>query len=207
MHATEQMEDGERRLASRMLLRLLRGYPKALAVHLWDGSALNVGAGVPAFILSRNQYEYAKDEIRRQGLAEQVTVELRDYRDLPCDTVYDKVVSVGMFEHVGLKNLPEYFATVRRVLKVDGIFLNHGITTDQPGWTNDASSRFINRHVFPDGELDTVSNIQGLMEAGGFEIFDMEGLRPAIRAWLNRHLPDSGCRQARQTAAASANSV
>jgi cyclopropane-fatty-acyl-phospholipid synthase len=153
-------------------------------------AAQHYGVRAHGITLSRNQFDHALEEVRRQGLEEQVTIKLCDYRDLPAEACYDKVVSVGMFEHVGLKNLPAYFATVRRVLKPDGIFLNHGITSDEPGWKRGVSTEFVNRHVFPDGELDTISNIQGEMEHAGFEIFDVEGLRPhyalTLRHWVNR---------------------
>ncbi len=153
-------------------------------------AAKRYGVQAHGITLSRNQHEYAQWEIRQQGLESRVTVELRDYRDLPDDAAYDKAVSVGMFEHVGLKNLPVYFATVRRVLKPGGLFLNHGITSDEPGWKHGVSTEFINRNVFPDGELDTVSNIQSVMEDSGFEIFDVEGLRPhyalTLRHWVER---------------------
>jgi len=153
-------------------------------------AAQHYGVRAHGITLSRNQFEHASEEIRRQGLNAQVTVEMRDYRDLPAEPSYDKVASVGMFEHVGLKNLPGYFATVHRVLKSGGLFLNHGITSDEPGWNQGVSTRFINRHVFPDGELDTMSNIQRAMEEAGFEIFDVEGLRPhyalTLRHWVRR---------------------
>lgn len=140
--------------------------------------------------LSRNQYEYACAEVKRQGLEDLVTIEMRNYRDLPLVDPYDKVSSIGMFEHVGLKNLSSYFSTVHLVLKPGGLFLNHGITSDEPGWSNGVSTKFINRHVFPDGELDTVSNIQRRMEEASFEIFDVESLRPhytfTLRHWVNR---------------------
>jgi cyclopropane-fatty-acyl-phospholipid synthase len=113
-----------------------------------------------------------------------------NYRDLPREAVYNKVSSIGMFEHVGLKNLPEYFSIVHQVLEPGGLFLNHGITSDEPDWNQGVSTQFINRHVFPDGELDTVSNIQRRMEDAKFEIFDVEGLRPhyalTLRHWVNR---------------------
>lgn len=148
--------------------------------------------GVTAYgiTLSQNQYEYANEEIRRQGLEGQVVIELRDYRELSNSKKYDKISSIGMFEHVGLKNLPEYFSTIHGLLKPGGLFLNHGITSDEPGWDHSVSTRFINRHIFPDGELDTISNVQGLMEDAKFEIFDVEGLRPhyalTLRHWISR---------------------
>lgn len=95
-----------------------------------------------------------------------------------------------MFEHVGLANLPVYNATVMRVLKPGGLFLNHGITHDCEGWKQTVDTEFINRYVFPDGELDMVSNIQRRMEQTGFEIHDVEALRPhyamTLRHWVNR---------------------
>jgi cyclopropane-fatty-acyl-phospholipid synthase len=140
--------------------------------------------------LSRRQLEYAQRRIRAEGLQGQVTVELRDYRDLAGEGVYDKVSSVGMFEHVGLANLPAYLATVRDVLRPGGLFLNHGITHDAEGWNKTLATAFINRYVFPDGELDCVSNIQLHMERAGFEIHDVEGLRPhyalTLRHWVQR---------------------
>lgn len=153
-------------------------------------AARNYGVKAHGITLSRNQFDYAQEEILRQGLEGRVIVELRDYRDLMDEAIYDKVVSVGMFEHVGLNNLPAYFATVRRVMKPHGLFLNHGITSDEPGWKRGVSTKFINRNVFPDGELDTISNIQNVMETSGFEIFDVEGLRPhyalTLRHWVER---------------------
>ena len=153
-------------------------------------AARHYGVKAHGVTLSSEQYEYACAEVRRQQLERQVSIELCDYRNLPDGAAYDKAVSVGMFEHVGLKNLPEYFATVHRLLKPGGLFLNHGISTDKPGWNPDNSSRFINRHVFPDGELDTVGNVMCRMEASDFEIFDVEGLRPhyalTLRHWGRR---------------------
>ncbi|WP_227871363.1 SAM-dependent methyltransferase [Novimethylophilus kurashikiensis] len=157
------------------------------ALVCWAAAVYGVKAH--GITLSQNQYDYAQEQIRLQGLQDRVTVELRDYRTLPA-AQYDKVVSVGMFEHVGLKNLPLYFDAAFRSVKPGGLFLNHGISTDKPGWNPDSSSRFINRHVFPDGELDTVSSVMCRMEAHGFEIFDVEGLRPhyalTLRQWVKR---------------------
>jgi len=153
-------------------------------------AAKHYGVRAHGITLSRNQHKYACEEIKRQGLEDKVTIEMRNYRDLPREAVYDKVSSIGMFEHVGLKNLSEYFSIVHQVLKPGGLFLNHGITSDEPDWNQGVSTQFINRHVFPDGELDTVSNIQRRMEDTKFEIFDVEGLRPhyafTLRHWVNR---------------------
>ena len=148
------------------------------------------GVRAHGITLSNNQFNYACDEVKRQGLEGLVTIELRNYRDLPHIGIYDKISSIGMFEHVGLKNLPSYFSIVRRLLKPKGLFLNHGITSDEPDWQHSVSTKFINRHVFPDGELDSISNIQKLMEDAKFEIFDVEGLRPhyalTLRHWVKR---------------------
>ena len=153
-------------------------------------AAQHYGARVHGITLSRQQYEYAKTKIRDLGIEEQVTVELRDYRDLPNDAVFDKVASIGMFEHVGLKNLPTYFGVVRRVLKPGGLFLNHGITENAEDRHKTVGTEFIRRYVFPDGELDSVSSVQRVMERTGFEIWDVEGLRPhyalTLRRWVGR---------------------
>ena len=158
------------------------------ALVCWAAS--HHGVRAHGITLSREQLEYAQQRIRTEGLQDKVTVELRDYRDLAGEGVYDKVSSVGMFEHVGLANLPTYLAAVRRVLRPGGLFLNHGITHDEEGWNKTMATAFINRYVFPDGELDCVSNIQLGMERAGFEIHDVEGLRPhyalTLRRWVQR---------------------
>ncbi len=153
-------------------------------------AARHHGVRAHGITLSQQQLEVARQRILDEGLQDRVTVELRDYRDLEGIGVFDKVSSIGMFEHVGLANLPTYLATVRRVLRPGGLFLNHGITHDEEGWNKTVASEFINRYVFPDGELDCVSNIQLGMERAGFEIHDVEGLRPhyalTLRRWVQR---------------------
>jgi len=158
----------------------------ALVIH----AAQRYGVTAHGITLSRQQLELAQQRIARAGLQGRVSVELKDYRDLAGDALYDKVASIGMFEHVGLKNLPLYFSTVHRLLKPAGLFLNHGITHEAEGWSRNLSTEFINRYVFPDGELDTVSNIQRVMEQSRFEIADVEALRPhyalTLRRWVDR---------------------
>ncbi|MES2237492.1 MAG: cyclopropane-fatty-acyl-phospholipid synthase family protein [Pseudomonadota bacterium] len=153
-------------------------------------AARNYGVRAHGITLSREQFEYAQQRIAAEGLGDLVSVELRDYRDIEGEAIFDKVASVGMFEHVGLANLPIYNATVRRILRPGGLFLNHGITHDEEGWKPSVDTEFINRYVFPDGELDTVSNIQRGMENAGFEIQDVEALRAhyalTLRYWVQR---------------------
>lgn len=158
----------------------------ALVLH----AARRYGVTAHGITLSPQQLKVARERIAQAGLEDRVSVDLQDYRDVPGESVYDKVASVGMFEHVGLKNLPSYFSTVHRLLKPHGLFLNHGITHDSEGWQKSLSTEFINRYVFPDGQLDNISSIQHMMERARFEIADVEALRPhyamTLRHWVAR---------------------
>jgi cyclopropane-fatty-acyl-phospholipid synthase len=158
----------------------------ALVIH----AARRYGVRAHGVTLSPQQLKMARERIALAGLEDRVSVELLDYRDFQGESVYDKVASVGMFEHVGLKNLPIYFSTVHRLLKPHGLFLNHGITHDSEGWQKSLSTEFINRYVFPDGQLDNISSIQRVMERARFEIADVEALRPhyalTLRQWVAR---------------------
>lgn len=147
----------------------------ALAIH----AARHHGARVVGVTLSTNQYELARKRVRQAGLEDRVEIRLQDYRDIPGDAVFDRISSVGMFEHVGLKNLRGYFGIVHKLLKPGGIALNHGITS------SDSDSRsvglgagdFIDRYVFPDGELPHVSLAIRELSAAGLELTDAESLR------------------------------
>jgi cyclopropane-fatty-acyl-phospholipid synthase len=174
-------------------LRLLRG-ERFLDIGCGWGAlvcwaARHYGVRAHGITLSQLQLDIARERVAREGLESLVSVELRDYRDLPGE-VFDKIASVGMFEHVGLANLPTYNATVHRLLRPGGLFLNHGITRDEEGWRKTEETEFINRYVFPDAALDMVGNIQRGMEQAGFEIHDVEGLRPhyalTLRQWVAR---------------------
>ena len=158
------------------------------ALVIW--AAKHYGVHAHGITLSQEQLAEATRRIAAEGLQDRITVELRDYRALQGEGVYDKVSSVGMFEHVGLANLPQYHATVHRVLKPNGLFLNHGITHEEDGWQPSVDTEFINRYVFPDGELDRVSAIQAGMERAQFEIQDVENLRShyarTLRHWVAR---------------------
>ena len=153
-------------------------------------AAQHYGVTAHGITLSQRQFDYATERVKQLGLQDLVTLELRDYRDLAGDDVYDKISSIGMFEHVGLANLPVYNATVLRLLRTGGLFLNHGITHDEEGWHPTLDAEFINRYVFPGGELDTISNILRGMEQAAFEIHDVENLRMhyamTLREWVKR---------------------
>jgi cyclopropane-fatty-acyl-phospholipid synthase len=142
-------------------------------------AASKYGAIATGITLSRNQLEYARDRIHAEGLADRCSVELLDYRDMPGDGMFDKIASVGMFEHVGLKNLPEYFGRLRTLLRDNGLILNHGITTSNPdnAWIGLGAGEFIDRYVFPGGELPHLSLLLREMALAGLEVADVESLR------------------------------
>ncbi|MDR0214332.1 MAG: class I SAM-dependent methyltransferase [Comamonas sp.] len=150
----------------------------------WGGlifwAAENYGVQAHGITLSRNQYEYVQRLITEKGLQGRVQVELRDYRQMDGVEPFDKIGSVGMFEHVGSANLPEYFQTIYSMLKPGGLALVHGITA---GGVSNAElgagmGDFINRYIFPGGELMHISRVQHDMGQSGLEMVDTENLRP-----------------------------
>lgn len=142
-------------------------------------AAEKYGAIATGITLSKNQFELAQERIRQAGLQDRCRVLLCDYRDLNEPDAYDKIASVGMFEHVGLKNLPVYFGAIQKLLKKDGLVLNHGITTSdvESRWVGMGAGEFIDRYVFPDGELPHVSLALKEMAGAGLEVVDVESLR------------------------------
>jgi cyclopropane-fatty-acyl-phospholipid synthase len=142
-------------------------------------AAERYGVHASGITLSKNQFEHVKAEIAARGLSGQVKVELRDYLDLPEDVLYDKIASVGMFEHVGIARFPKYFAKIMRVLKPGGLVLNHGITHNALGADSLGSGigDFVEEYVFPGGELAHVSRVIEGMAAQGLEVIDAEALR------------------------------
>lgn len=162
-------------------------------------AAEQYGVKTHGVTLSENQAAIAAERIATAGLEGKAEVSLQDYRNRSGET-YDKIVSVGMFEHVGRRRLPEYFEHACRLLKPGGLFLNHGISRkaglSPKGWRALiaryvlGSGVFSQRYVFPDGELVPVSEACLFAEQAGFEIRDVENLREhyvlTLRHWLSR---------------------
>lgn len=155
-------------------------------------AAKKYGAIATGITLSQNQFDYARERIRAEGLEGRCTVVLCDYRDLSDIGRFDKIASVGMFEHVGLKNLPAYFAKIRSLLNDNGLVLNHGITSSDADsrWVGLGAGEFIDRYVFPNGELPHLSIVLREMAVAGLEVVDAESLRRhyarTCQAWSNR---------------------
>ena len=162
----------------------------------WGGlifhAAENYGVHARGITLSQNQFEHVSREIVARKLTGHVKVELRDYLDLAEDVQYDKISSVGMFEHVGVSRFPRYFGKIYRVLKPGGMVLNHGITHNQLGGGSLGSGigAFVEEYVFPGGELTHVANVIEGMARQGLECIDAEGLREhyakTLWHWVDR---------------------
>jgi cyclopropane-fatty-acyl-phospholipid synthase len=150
----------------------------------WGGllmwAAENYGVQGTGITLSRNQHAHVNRLIQEKGLQGRVRMELLDYRKLDESQPFDKIASVGMFEHVGRAQLPEYFAKLRRLLRQGGLIMNHGITA---GGVHNAQlgsgmGEFIEKYIFPGGELTHISRVMESMAEGGLEAVDVENLRP-----------------------------
>ncbi|MBC5824460.1 MAG: class I SAM-dependent methyltransferase [Candidatus Eremiobacteraeota bacterium] len=146
------------------------------------------GARAVGVTLSRVQQAEGERRIRELGLRDSATVKLCDYRELTAQEPFDKIVSVGMFEHVGREKLPEYFGAAFAMLRPGGLFANHGIADQSPGRRGGKIGGFVERFVFPDGELVAFSDALGIAERVGFEVRDVENLREhyarTLREWV-----------------------
>ena len=162
----------------------------------WGGllnwAAAHYGISGVGVTLSRPQAELARERAAQSGLTERLGFRVADYRDIAGEGEFDKIVSVGMYEHVGIANLPRYFATIARLLKPGGLMLNHGITaTDREGRAQGPpGGEFIDRFVFPGGELPHISRAFYEIAGAGLEILDVEDLRPhyppTLMHWVRR---------------------
>ena len=170
----------------------------------WGGlleyAATHHGVSGVGITLSEPQASAARDRLAAAGVSDRVRIEVRDYRDLAPDWRFDKAVSAGMREHVGAARLPAYFAAVHRALRPGGLFLDHGLVrggaAEQRGavtwlkrrlWKRDA---FIQRYVFPDGELVPLGALLTDAERTGLEVRDVENLREhyvrTLHHWVER---------------------
>lgn len=192
-HGVETLEEAQRAKIDYSLRKLrLREGERLLDIGCGWGAlvvraAKEFGAYVLGVTLSERQCEEARRRINAAGVSDRARVELWDYRELPA-TTFDKIVSIGMVEHVGREKLPEYFAAAHRLLKSGGLFMNHGIM-HQNRRTPDGKSRgFMDRFIFPDGELVSISDSLKFAEKAGFEVRDVENLREhyarTLRAWV-----------------------
>ncbi|MEO7242723.1 MAG: class I SAM-dependent methyltransferase [Variovorax sp.] len=165
---------------------------------LW--AAEHYGVDATGITLSKNQQTHVQELIEAKGLQGRVRVQLCDYRALPRDALFDRISSVGMFEHVGRANMATYFDQLHALLAPGGLVLNHGITTGRPDHLQLGAGmgQFIDKYIFPGGELLHVSEVLHEMAAAGLEMVDTENLRPhyarTLWAWsdaLEAHLPEA----------------
>jgi len=170
----------------RHLCRKLRLKPGEYLLDVgcgWGGlarfAAREFGVKVFGITLSKEQLALAKERVKAEGLQDKVDLQLLDYRDLPQDGRFDKIVSVGMFEHVGHANLREYCQILFNAVREGGLVMNHGITAKHTDGrqVGRGAGEFIERYVFPNGELPHLSMISAQISEAGLEVVDVESLR------------------------------
>ena len=196
-----------------------------------DEQVLDIGCGWGGFLiyaaeqygiwgtgitLSHNQYAYAQALIAQKGLQERITLHLCDYRQFKAPHLFDKIASIGMFEHVGRTNMTAYFQTLHSFIKPGGLILNHGITAG--GTRNkqlgNGMGDFIEKYIFPGGELLHISDVLHHVADANLEAVDIENLRPhyakTLWAWsdsLEAALPDAQSALEQNLPAAQAQQV
>ncbi|MHB1987669.1 MAG: class I SAM-dependent methyltransferase [Acidimicrobiales bacterium] len=186
----EEAQAAKHELVSRKLG--LDGHPGARLLDVgcgWGSMAIHAasrhGAQVVGVTLSPAQAELARQRVADAGLEDQVEIRIQDYRDLKGET-FDAISSIGMFEHVGEAKMGEYFSSLYELLAPRGRLLNHAISS--VGGSKLRGRSFMNRYVFPDGELIDVAGVVGAMEQAGFEVRDVESLREhyalTLRHWV-----------------------
>ncbi len=185
-----------------MICRKLRLKPGDRMLDIgcgWGGlvchAAKNYGVKAHGITLSEEQLAFAREKVKRLGLEDLVTLELKDY--MLAEGKYDKIASIGMYEHIGLKNIPAYMKKVRSLLNDDGVFLNHAISRrahkPKAGLLPQRmrpEKRAIAKYIFPGGELDDIGHSVSAMEIAGFEVHDVEGWREhyarTCKLWCER---------------------
>ena len=190
---TKTLEEAQQNKIDHIIKKLdIKEGQKILEVGCgWGGMALEIAkqknCEVTGISLSKNQIEYCKSKAEEKGLSNQVNFELIDYRE--AKGKYDRIYSVGMFEHVGRKFYNTFFKSMNKLLKDDGLFLLHTIgVVDKPSPPN----KFINKYIFPGGLCPSLSQIINPIEKTGLIVADSETLirhyDKTLESWLNRFL-------------------
>ncbi|WP_300729864.1 C17 cyclopropane fatty acid synthase CfaB [Pseudomonas sp.] len=182
----EESLDEAQQAKFRLLCRKLRLKPGDYLLDVgcgWGGlarfAAREYGVKVFGITLSKEQLKLARERVKAEGLQDKVDLQLMDYRDLPQDGRFDKIVSVGMFEHVGHANLREYCEILFKAVREGGLVMNHGITAKHTDGrpVGRGAGDFIDRYVFPNGELPHLSMMVAEISEVGLEVVDVESLR------------------------------
>ena len=182
----EESLDEAQQAKFRLLCRKLRLKPGEYLLDVgcgWGGlarfAAREYGVKVFGITLSKEQLTLARERVNAEGLQDKVDLQLLDYRDLPQDGRFDKIVSVGMFEHVGHANLREYCEILSKAVREGGLVMNHGITSKHTDGrqVGRGAGDFIDRYVFPNGELPHLSMMTAEISEAGLEVVDVESLR------------------------------
>ncbi len=170
-----------------MICRKLRLQPGEKLLDIgcgWGGlicyAARHYGVQAHGITLSQQQHDFTRDKIQKLGLEGRVSVELRDYATLAGS--YDKIASIGMFEHIGIANMPRYFSKINALLRDRGLLLNHGISrhakpTRRAVRKIRPERRLLLKYIFPGSELDNLGHTIDLLEMRGFEVHDVEAWR------------------------------
>ncbi len=196
-HSADDSLDAAQEQKLDIICRKLRLQPGQRLLDLgcgWGGlviyAAEHYGVDATGITLSQPQAALANERIAAAGLSDRCRVLVEDYREVPVADaqLYDRLVSVGMFEHVGAAKLPAYFAQAWKLLKPGGVFLNHGIACRATDAAVSGPS-FSEAYVFPDGELVPINITLHAAEESGFEVRDVESLREhyalTLRHWVH----------------------
>ncbi|MDX6732204.1 MAG: cyclopropane-fatty-acyl-phospholipid synthase, partial [Baekduia sp.] len=156
-------------------------------------AAAHHGAQAVGITLSPEQAALARERVREARLSDRVEIRVADYRELG-DEPFDKVASVGMYEHVGASQIDAYATTIGRLLRPGGLALNHGIS--RLASTPSGPKSLIQRYVFPDGELSPLDQVLGALQGAGLEPRDVESLREHYTLTLSAWLANLGAERA-----------
>lgn len=199
---TEDHDDLERAQTDKleMICRKLRLKPGDKLLDIGCGwgalvcyAAQHYGVEAHGVTLAEEQLKLAREKVEALGLQDKVTLHLKDFTQM--EGQFDKISSIGMFEHVGIRNHPTYFQAVNRLLKPRGLYLHHSISrrakkTEKAFNKMPAEYRALVRYIFPGGELDHLGMSIANLERYGFEVHDVEGWREhyqrTTRLWFER---------------------